>query len=78
MRLARAGIRLRGDYVGGHRLLCISAAMAGEADIAAAELHELRSAQPNLSLAWIAANLPFKRDADREHYMEAFRQAGLK
>jgi TolB-like protein/cytochrome c-type biogenesis protein CcmH/NrfG len=77
MRLARTGIRLRGDHVGGHRVLTAAAAMAGRADIAAAALHELRRAQPNFSLAWIAASMPFKRDADREHYLEAFRRAGL-
>jgi hypothetical protein len=38
---------------------------------------ELRRAQPNISLAWIANALPWKREADREHYLEAFRRAGL-
>jgi len=77
MRLARAAIRLRGDHVGGHRVLTAAAAMAGQADVAAAALQELRRAQPNISLAWIADQMPFKRDADREHYLEAFRRAGL-
>jgi TolB-like protein len=77
MRLARTGIRLRGDHVGGHRVLTAAAAMAGEAETATAALHELRRAQPNFSLAWIADSMPFKRDADREHYLEAFRRAGL-
>ena len=78
MRLASISIRLRGDHVGGHRGLTISAAMAGKTDIATAALQELLRAQPNFSLAWIAANMPFKHDADRERYMEAFRRAGLK
>jgi tetratricopeptide (TPR) repeat protein len=78
MRLASVSIRLRADHVGGHRGLTISAAMAGKADIATAALQELLRAQPNFSLAWIAANMPFKHDADRERYMEAFRRAGLK
>ena len=78
MRLASVSIRLRGDHVGGHRGLTVSAAMAGRADIAAAALQELLRAQPNFSLAWIASNMPFKHDADRERYMEAFRRAGLK
>ena len=78
MRLARASIRLRGDYVGGHRVLCAAAAMAGQGDIAASALDEVRRAQPNFSLAWVASSLPFKRDADREHFLEAFRRAGLK
>jgi tetratricopeptide (TPR) repeat protein len=77
MRLSREAIRLRSDYVGGHRLLTAAAAMAGQADIATAALEELRRAQPNISLAWISKQMPFKRDADRDHYMEAFRRAGL-
>lgn len=77
MRLARASIRLRSDHVGGHRMLCAGAAMAGHADIATSALDALRRAQPNFSLAWIATNMPFKHDADREHYLEAFRRAGL-
>jgi TolB-like protein/Tfp pilus assembly protein PilF len=76
VQLARAAIRQRADYVGGHRLLTAAASMAGEADVATAALQELRRAQPNVSLAWIA-ELPFRHDADREHYVEAFRRAGL-
>ena len=77
IRLARTAIRLRSDYAGGYRLLTVAAAMAGETEIAATALEELRRAQPNISLGWIADRMPFKRDTDREHYMEAFRRAGL-
>jgi hypothetical protein len=51
--------------------------MAGHGDIAANALQELRRAQPNISLAWIADQMPIKQDAEREHYLEAFRRAGL-
>ena len=51
--------------------------MAGESEAAAAALQELRRAQPNISLAWIAAQMPIKDDAEREHYLEGFRRAGL-
>jgi hypothetical protein len=44
---------------------------------ATAALRELRRAQPNVSLAWIASQMPIQQDADREHYLEAFRRAGL-
>jgi TolB-like protein/Tfp pilus assembly protein PilF len=77
MRLSRAAIRQRGDFVGGHRVLTAAAAMAGEADIAAAALQELRRAQPNISLAWIESEMPIGSDAERAHYVEAFRRAGL-
>src|SRR5271170_5441624 len=74
---ARQGIRQRPDFVGAHRVLTAAAAMAGKAEVAAAALQELRRVQPNISLAWIADQMPIKLDADREHYVEAFRRAGL-
>jgi tetratricopeptide (TPR) repeat protein len=77
MWLAREGIRQRGDFVGAHRVLTAAAGMAGPDDVATAQLQELRRAQPNISLAWIAKYMPIKQDADREHYLEGFRRAGL-
>jgi TolB-like protein len=77
MRLSRDGIRQRGDFVGAHRVLTAAAGMAGRDDVAQAALQELRRAQPNISLAWIANHMPIKHDADREHYLEGFRRAGL-
>jgi TolB-like protein/cytochrome c-type biogenesis protein CcmH/NrfG len=77
MRLARQGIRQRADFVGAHRVLTASAAMTGQTEVAAAALRELRRAQPNVSLAWIANQMPIRQDAEREHYLEAFRRAGL-
>ena len=77
MRLSRDGIRQRGDFVGAHRVLTAAAGMVGCHDVARAALQELRRAQPNISLAWIARHMPIKQDADREHYLEGFRRAGL-
>ena len=77
MRLAREAIRQRGDFVGAHRVLTAAAGMAGQTEVATAALQELRRAQPNISLAWIADQMPIKQDADRKHYLEAFRRAGL-
>jgi len=68
---------LRGDFSGAYRVLTVAAGMAGQTEVATAALQELRRAQPNISLAWIANALPWKREADREHYLEAFRRAGL-
>jgi TolB-like protein len=78
MALARQGIRQRGDFVGAHRVLTAAAGMAGATAVAAAALVELRRAQPNISLAWIADHMPIKLDAERAHYVEAFRRAGLR
>ena len=77
MRLAREAVRQRGDFVGAYRVLTAAAGISGQADVAAAALQELRRAQPNISLAWIASQMPIMRDADREHYLAGFRRAGL-
>jgi TolB-like protein len=77
MRLARAAIRQRGDFVGGHRVLTAAAGMAGETETAAAALQELRRAQPNVSLEWIAHEMPIETESERAHYLEGFRRAGL-
>src|SRR5580704_3022254 len=77
MRLAREGIRQRGDFVGAHRVLTAAAGMAGQNDMAKAALQELRRVQPNISLPWIAREMPIKQDAEREHYLEGFRRAGM-
>jgi TolB-like protein len=77
MRLAGQGIRQRADFVGAHRVLTAAAGMAGQHDTAEAALRELRRVQPNISLAWIATHIPTKQDAERDHYLEAFRRAGL-
>ena len=72
MRLAREGIRQRGD-----RVLTAAAGMAGQNEIATAALEELRRVQPNISLEWISKEMPIRRDAERKHYLEGFRRAGL-
>jgi hypothetical protein len=77
IKLAREAIHMRGDFVGAHRALTASAGMAGHVELAAAALQELRRVQPRLSLAWMAGQMPFKHDCDREHYLEGFRRAGL-
>ncbi|HYC16256.1 MAG TPA: winged helix-turn-helix domain-containing tetratricopeptide repeat protein [Pseudolabrys sp.] len=78
IRLARESIRLRNDFVGGHRVLTAAAGMLGQTESAKTALLELRRVQPNVSLDWLASEMPFKRDVDRTHYLEGFRRAGLK
>lgn len=78
IQLAREALRLRGDYAGAHRVLTAAAAMAGHDQMARAALRDLRRAQPSISLAWIANQMPFKRDTERNRYLEALRRAGLK
>ena len=77
MQLAREAIRERADFVGAHRVLTASAGMAGESEVAANALQELRRAQPNISLAWLLTQMPIKEAAEMQHYIEGFRRAGL-
>jgi ADP-heptose:LPS heptosyltransferase len=51
--------------------------MAGDKALAQAALAELKRAQPNVSCTWIAANMPIRHEAERDHYLNAFRKAGL-
>jgi tetratricopeptide (TPR) repeat protein len=77
IRLARAAIRDRAEFVGAHRVLTVASAMAGDLEGARAALATLRRAQPTLSLAFMAENLPMRDPAEREHYLEGLRRAGL-
>ena len=77
IRMSREALRQRADFVGAHRVLTAAAAMAGMNQVAKAALQELRRVQPNISLSWLANQMPFKRDVDRESYLEGFRRAGL-
>jgi TolB-like protein len=76
--LAREAIRHRGDLTGAYRVLAVAAGMSGDNALAQTALQELRRTQPNISLHWIATQLPWSTDADRDHYLEGFRRAGLK
>jgi len=77
MRLSREGIRQRSDFVGAHRVLTAAAGMAGQPEVGTAALQELRRAQPNISLAWIAREMPIQQSAELQLYLEGFRRAGL-
>jgi class 3 adenylate cyclase len=54
-----------------------AAGMAGEDALAKAALQELRRVQLNISLNWVATQMPIKQKADREHYLNGLRRAGL-
>ncbi|MBR0830955.1 winged helix-turn-helix domain-containing protein [Bradyrhizobium manausense] len=77
IRLAHEALRQRSDFVGAHRVLTAAAGMAEKTELARDALQELRRAQPNISLGWIAEFMPIRLAADRERYLEGFRRAGL-
>ena len=78
IRLSREALRHRADFVGAHRVLTAAAAAGGFDDIASAALKELQRVQPNISLEWIANEMPFKHEEDRVCYLDGFRRAGLR
>jgi tetratricopeptide (TPR) repeat protein len=78
IQLSREAVRLRSDFVGAHRVLTAAAGAGGFIDIASAALKELRRVQPNISLEWIASEMPFEHDENRECYLNGFRRAGLR
>jgi TolB-like protein len=78
IRLSREALRHRADFVGAHRVLTAAAAAGRFDDLANAALKELRRVQPNISLEWIANEMPFKREEDRVCYLDGFRRAGLR
>jgi TolB-like protein len=76
-RLARASVRQRIDFVGGWRILTAAAAMMGDEELAHEALQELLRVHPDMSLAWIERHMLIRDEAERRHYLEAFRRAGL-
>ena len=76
IRLSRELVRQYGDFVVGHRVLTAAAGMAADTELAAQALQGLRRAQPNISLAWVATQLPI-RNEERVRYVEGLRRAGL-
>lgn len=69
--------RLRPGFQGSRRLLCASLAQVGRIDEAQSLLATIRQEQPQLSLVWIRANVPYQTTELMERYLEGFREAGL-
>jgi TolB-like protein len=78
MRLSREALRHRADFVGAHRVLTAAAAAGGFDDVARTALKELQRVQPDISLEWIANEMPFEHEEDRVCYLDGFRRAGLR
>ena len=56
---------------------CASLAQAGRVDEARSFLATLRRDQPQLSIDWIRANVPFQTPELMERFLEGMRKAGL-
>jgi TolB-like protein len=69
--------RLRPGFQGSRRLLCAGLAQAGRIDEARSLLTTIRREQPQLSLGWIRANVPYQTPELMARYLEGFQKAGL-
>jgi predicted Zn-dependent protease len=74
---ATEAARLRPGFQGVQRMRCASLAQAGRVDEARSFLATLRREQPQLSIDWIRANVPYQTPELLERYLEGMRKAGL-
>jgi DNA-binding winged helix-turn-helix (wHTH) protein/tetratricopeptide (TPR) repeat protein len=70
--------RLRPGFQGSRRMLCASLALAGCTAEARALLSSLRRDQPELSMRWLAANVPYQTSSLIERYQDGMWKAGLR
>jgi hypothetical protein len=69
--------RLRPGFLGSRRLLCASLALGGRLAEARASLTGIRREQPELSIEWIRASVPYQTPELMERFLDGMRKAGL-
>jgi adenylate cyclase len=74
---ARRAIIENPSSIPAYRQLVINSALAGDLDDARLALQVVRRLQPEISLSWLSGWVPFRRQQDRDKYVEGFRLAGL-
>ena len=77
LRYATEAARARPGFHGAHRLRCASLARTGRIAEARSLLATVRAEQPQLSLGWIRANVPYQTPELMERFLEGMRMAGL-
>jgi TolB-like protein/Flp pilus assembly protein TadD len=70
-------LRLRPGFQGAQRLRCASLAQTGRIDEARSFLALIRHEQPQLSIDWIRASVPYQTPELMERFLEGMRKAGL-
>lgn len=73
---ARKSLQQRSGFTAGRRIYVASLACSGQIDEARAELARLKELQPELSLAWIEAHVPYT-PRQMPKFLEGMRKAGL-
>jgi TolB-like protein len=74
---ATEAARLRPGFQGVQRMRCASLAQAGRVDEARSFLATVLREQPQLSIDWVRANVPYQTPELLERYLEGMRKAGL-
>ena len=74
---ATEAARLRPGFQGVQRMRCASLAQAGRVDEARLLLATILREQPQLSIDWVKANVPYQTPELLERYLEGMRKAGL-
>jgi TolB-like protein/Flp pilus assembly protein TadD len=75
---ATEAARLRPGFQGVQRMRCASLAQAGRIDEARSSFAILLREQPELSIEWVRANVPYQTPQLLERYVDALRKAGLR
>jgi TolB-like protein/Tfp pilus assembly protein PilF len=70
-------LRLRPGFQGAQRLRCASLAQTGRLDEARKFLATVRLEQPQLSIGWIRASVPYQTSELMERFLDGMRKAGL-
>ena len=70
-------LRLRPGFHGAQRMRCASLAQTGQLDEARKFLAVVRLEQPQLSLDWIRASVPYQTPELMERFLDGMRKAGL-
>jgi len=73
---SRNAVQQRSGWTPGHRIYCASLAQAGQLDEARAALDRLKELQPDISIEWIAQNVPYT-PGPMGKFLEGMRKAGL-
>ncbi len=72
----RKAVQQRAGFTGGHRIFVASLAEAGHVEEARLALDQLKKIQPDISIAWIEANAPYKPNSVAK-LVVGLRKAGL-
>ena len=68
---------MRPGFQGAQRLRCASLAQAGRIEEAQSCLATVRREQPQLSIEWIRASVPYQTPELMERFLDGMRKAGL-